>query len=91
MRAVAIENKSKHRLDWVNHRASLATLQGKCCTVAMEPSVARQWVDYQSFLYKRQSGVFFAVQQILFSELTAFTTEGSVEQHDNAILDLNPV
>ena len=36
----------------------------------MEPSVARQWVDYQSFLffflYKRQSGVFFAVQQICF-------------------------
>lgn len=32
----------------------------------MEPSVARQWLDYHSFLYKGQSGVFFAVQQICF-------------------------
>lgn len=72
MSAVAIENKSKHRFDWINHHASLVTLCGKCCTVAMEPSVARRWVDYQSFFYIR-GGVFFAVQQICFQEALQLT------------------
>lgn len=44
----------------------------------MEPSVARQWVDYQSFfyfLYKRQSGVFFAVDHIFLQNWHGFTTD----------------
>lgn len=61
----ALPLKTKTNTDnWINHHAAPATLWGKCCTVAMESSVARQWVDYHSF-YIRGRAVFSLLSAIL--------------------------
>lgn len=66
----ALQLKTKTNTDnWINHHAAPATLWGKCCTVAMESSVARQWVDYHGF-YIRGRAVFLAVCNFFLLNIT---------------------
>lgn len=70
----ALPLKTKTNTDnGINHHAAPTTLWGKCCTVAMESSVARQWVDYHSF-YIRGRALFSFLSAILsvFSLLRIF-------------------
>lgn len=61
----ALPSKTKTNTDnWINHHAAPAPQWGKCCTVAMESSVARQWVDYHSF-YIRGRAVFSLLSAIV--------------------------